>query len=104
MYDLLRAQSMVTPILAIDACPDGSAVYACAFNGKRPEMFATGGAKGIQVSGGARSSLLPSSGRSQRSSGTPLALCILEDLAAPGYPRQRAEGGGGHPQAAGDGG
>ena len=63
VYDLLRVKSMVTPILAIDASgPDGAPVYACAFNGKRPDMFATGGAKGIQVRivrAGYRSVFLP---------------------------------------------
>ncbi len=40
---------MVSPVMAIDASPDGAPIYTCAFNGKRPDMFATGGASGIQV-------------------------------------------------------
>ena len=48
---MLRSKGMVSPILVIDASPDGAPLYACAFNGKRPDMFATGGVSGIQVWG-----------------------------------------------------
>ncbi|GAX78283.1 hypothetical protein CEUSTIGMA_g5725.t1 [Chlamydomonas eustigma] len=48
-YDLLRVKGLVAPVLAVDASPEGLPVYACAFNTKKPDMFATGGADGIQV-------------------------------------------------------
>ncbi|KAG1673700.1 hypothetical protein FOA52_010569 [Chlamydomonas sp. UWO 241] len=48
-YDLWRCPGMVSPVLSMDASPDARPTYALAFNAKRPEWFATGGASGIQI-------------------------------------------------------
>ncbi len=49
LYDLLRVKAAVAPVLTIDASPVGAPMYALAFNAKRPELFATAGASGVQV-------------------------------------------------------
>lgn len=50
IYDLLRIpKGMLTPALVIEASPDGMPVHSMAFNCSNPEMFATGGATGVQI-------------------------------------------------------
>ncbi len=54
-YDLLRTRdNILRPVLGLDTAQgnggsNGNPVYTSAFNGKKPEMFATGDALGIQV-------------------------------------------------------
>lgn len=89
-YDLMRTKGMLSPALTMDASPDGRAVYACAFNARRPEWFATGGASGIQVCATRRANLpgawlhtlLPVPLRL-------LLLCCTADLEAARVPGQR---------------
>mmetsp|Transcript_27063 Transcript_27063/g.59154 ORF Transcript_27063/g.59154 Transcript_27063/m.59154 type:complete len:588 (-) Transcript_27063:554-2317(-) len=51
-YDLGRAAGgggMLRPVLSLDSNPLGMPVTAAAFNARRPELFATGDATGVQV-------------------------------------------------------
>ncbi len=49
LYDLMRQQDVVRPVLTLDANGMRKPVHSLAFNPRKPDLLATGDATGIQV-------------------------------------------------------